>query len=138
MINSASTVSQQFGAVFCWTLTVNTEMDFDWVSQQVGVEEQNHGTVRLTISNYYGDWINSHYDKPNKTAVQLKVLSVERNRYGFSYVGMRTAGSSFLDKAAARNKEPEWYKIHVKHTPASAQNKKEVITATWERIQRPE
>jgi hypothetical protein len=106
-------------------------------SASIIVQHQGHGLVRLILFNYHGEWRNRLYDKANRTAVQLKVLSIEGKRCNFIYSGMRTVGLLIGDVAAARDKEPEWYKIHVRRMSVSNQRKEETIAATWKRILQP-
>jgi len=137
MVNDIQTIVHQQGAVSCWTIHEEQEMAFHWVKRQVNVLESGVGKIRLELQGYHSEWRNRHYDKPNRTAVQLKVLRIQGNSRRFIYTALRTVGTSNGDGAAARGQEPEWFEIHVVRSPDPKDSRREKITASWKRVPQP-
>lgn len=135
MVSNAQAVALQQGNVFCWVLVEQTAMDFAWVTKRLSAK--NLEEVRVPLTGYDSQWRNRYYDKPEKITVCLEVKSVKGNRQDFTYTAIRKAGSLLGDKNAARDREPEWFEIHVRHSVDPKQPEKERITATWKRIPQP-
>ncbi len=130
---SAQVISQQQGAIWCWSFASQPEMQIGYVASQMHWQASRHVGLELVFFGYDGSWTSKLYDTKERTTVYLYVFRIEGNANDFTYIAWRVPGRRMGDRSAAQNQEPEWFEIHV----VRSSRKDAQVTATWKRIPEP-